>query len=213
MAIIIPAGKLVKIKTISDIKGNNRTPYPSLASTNLVLEEDVTLNLSTRYAPVVDVSSNVGLKVFSQLTRELAGFQVGTDFKELGFQLWEKTEPLSLSISIGLYMKSDAASEVWNPTKELIKIPLPTELKGKAGFGLKAPGPTVLQALGVSKQSKDLLLIQIGKMIIYPAIITRVEPTVNKETDQYNNPISTKLRIDIQTIYTATTNLIDDDWW
>lgn len=210
MAIVIPTGKLVQIRTIADVKGNFETTLASLADTPLVLEEDVTLNINTKYAPVVGVSTNVGLKVFSQLTRELTGFQVGTDFKELGFQLWESTEPLSVSITVGLYMKTNAQTEVWQPAKELMKIALPEELKGSAGFGLKAPGPTVLQALGINKQSKDLLVIRIGNMKLYPAVITRVEPTISKETDQFNNPIWVKLRLDIQTIFTATTNLIDE---
>jgi len=216
MAVIIPNGKLVKISTLANIKGgdlltvrNSGKLLASLANTPLVLEEDITLNLNSSYAPVTSYSASTFLKIFSQSTRELTGYQVGTDFKELGFQLWENTKPVSLSITVGLYMKSDAQSEVWDPAKELMKIALPEELSGGAGFGLKAPGPSVLQALGLVKDTKDMLLVEIGKIAIFPAVITGVEPTINKEVDQFGNPISVKLRIDIQTTYTATTNLID----
>ena len=214
MGVVIPKGKTMRISTLQSVKGediNSRTRL--LSNIDLVLEDDVQLTFNTNYKEVVNSSSNTGLSFISQLTKEFKpfGLEVGSDFKELGFKMWEKTDPVSFGATVGLYMKTDAKADVFDPMKELIKLTLPTDLGSSEnpGVGLRAPGPTILEALGVTKSSKDLLFIEIGNILLYPAVITKAEPTINTETDNLDYNISAKIRLDIQTIYTATTNLID----
>lgn len=208
--ISIPKGKKVIIQDMKGVKGNSRTYLSALNGVDLVLEEDITLSLNSTFSSVTNSSSKKGLKFLTQLTRDLTGFNVGTDFKELGYRMWEKTDPLQVSITIGLYMKTNARTDVFEPMKALLNLPLPTEASGNQGFGLIAPGPSILQALGkTSKGSQPLLNIEIGNIKIFPAVVTKAEPTINKETDQNDYNISVKVRLDIQTVYTATTNMID----
>ena len=117
MPINIPKGKKVIISTINDIRGETSTLLESLANVELVLEEDITLNFNTTYSSITNASSNASLKFISQLSRDLANYNIGTDFKELGYQMWEKTDPLSLNITIGLYMKTNARTDVFEPMK------------------------------------------------------------------------------------------------
>jgi hypothetical protein len=100
------------------------------------------------------------------------------------------------------------------PAKALMRIPLPTE---GGGLGLTPPGPSVLEVFsenGVSSGRETVagkqLSMFIGNTIwMKKMIVTSVEPTFSAETDEDDYPIWCKLKIDISSIYTATSNMVD----
>lgn len=212
---VIPKGKKIRITRIQDMKTTNRNSIiqsPIAGLPELLIEEDITLNITSNFEPIVSGDTKIGALFFSQIAGSV-GINVGSNFKELGFQVWKGTQPLKFSATVGLYMKTDAKVDVFDPMKTLTKIILPEDLSqrttGNRGFGLKAPGPTILENFGVSNDAKRALFIQIGNIYLFPAIITGAEPTINKEVDQLGYNISAKVRLDIETLYTPTTNLID----
>lgn len=103
-------------------------------------------------------------------------------------------------------MKTNAYTDVYLPATKLMKLPLPGEDRNG---GLIFPGPTVLQALGLSSRS-NTYSIKIGNLFFYPVVFQKVEPTFSLETDINGYHIWIILKIDIKTIYTATTNAISN---
>lgn len=213
--IVIPKGKQVIIQTISDVKGNGKSPLQNLQNAKLLLNEEISLSFSSTYQPVIE-NNNLGERFVSQLTQQVFKFNISGQFKEMGYQLWTKTEPISLNLNVHLNMRTNAIKDVWIPSQELIKITLPKETTPdnveakKRGFGLLGPGPTILEVLGFHDElSRNMLYIEIGNIVIFPAIITKVDPTYSIETDQYNCPIACNLQMNIQSIYTATEDQIN----
>jgi len=196
-----PMGSSVKIYRNKEV----------ITDVELLLEEDLVLNLSSTFAPLVSGEANKNFTAMSGFAQS-KGFNVNFtgQFKQFGFQQWTSTAPLGFSFTIGLYMRTNAATDVMIPAYELMKLPLPTDLgnsnikKGK--IGLKAPGPSIGGALIDS----DNMFISVGPILINPIIVKKVEPTFGLYTDEMGNYTSCVLRIDVESVFTATTNMIDD---
>ena len=204
---IIPRGKVVVIKA------NAVNILPGI---DLVLTEDVVIKLSSQFEQLISGSGNKIFDVLTKVAFDIAGKSVGSTFKEFGLSVWKGTEPLSFSFTVILSMKSDAQKDVWNPARQLLKLPLPTDLwaEGK-GVGLLAPGPSVLDALNINLGLRDKSLtnkysIHIGNFKFNPMLIKSVEPIFSNETDTYGYPIWCTLKIDAIGINTATTQDIDN---
>ena len=96
------------------------------------------------------------------------------------------------------------------PTKKIIGLPLPTDLGlSRKGVGLLPPGPTIFQAFGVTVKNEKRISVRIGKIYLDPVVIKSVIPTFSKETDENGYPIFCRFSIEMQTIFTATTNMIE----
>lgn len=204
MALIrsISAGMQVKI-----YEGN---PGKLVTNVPLILEEDMVLNLNSSFAPLVGNAGNKLTSLASALTRDIGAFSLSTQFKQFGFQVWEKTDPIGFSFTVGLHMDTNARQDVWEPATTLMKLPLPTDLGiDKKGAGLQAPGPSVLAAAGQVSRGRQLFL-KAGIIYLNPIIIKKVEPVITRFSDTQDYPIMVTLRIDAETIYTATTNMIDN---
>lgn len=202
MAITIPAGKKVIFRE------NTNLVTPGI---DLLLEEDITLSLQSNFSPLIEGKQNTWLNAFGQLGRDI-GLGFSGQFKQMGFQVWETTDPVQMSLTVGLYMKQNAFNDVIQPAKALMRLPLPSE---GAGGVLVPPGPSILEALSENSESRfsegRVISVRIGNIVyLQRVIITKVEPTMSNEVDEEGHPIWIKLAIDIQTLYTATTKIIDD---
>ena len=197
----VPKGKIVKFTgKYAGVYGN----YP------LVLEEDVTFNLNSSFEPLVGGGISKLIALGGAVLKDTIGYGFSGQFKEFGFQLWTRTDPVGVSFTIGLYMRTNAYDDVVVPAKALMKLPLPMDegTFGDEGFGLIAPGPPINAAIEAKEMG-----VHIGGVYLPLIIVKKVEPTVSKESDQNGHPIWVKLRIDIDTVWTATANVIDEHFW
>jgi hypothetical protein len=199
MKIAVPKGKKVEFRIDGgEIFGTEGKEF--------VLSENLTINFSSRFGDLVSSGSPKMLKVASGLLGSMglpgAGILSGK-FKQLGFQVWESTEPLSTSFTVKVFMKNDAYNDVVAPAIALAKICLPRE---DVGGSLIGPGPTIEAAFeGEEKLGKSRkITCQIGNFRISNVVMERAQPTFSKTTDQYGYPIEATIEISIKTIYTAT---------
>ena len=201
---IIPKGKKVTFHL-------NGGLLPGTEGVDLLLDEDLTLNLSSQFGELVGGGTSKAFSVVGSVSRDVFNLGFSGQVKQLGFQVWQKTEPLSVSLTIAFNMITNAYNDVFLPVKTLIKLPLPDDGSvGDNGIGLIPPGPSILEAFGDnSNQRGKKLSCRIGSVRLPGIIVTQAQPTFSKETDQSGFPIYAKVVLDIRTIFTATTNLID----
>lgn len=206
---IIPKGKKVVFKQGGSL-------LPGTENIDMLLDEDITLSLQSQFGDVVSGGAPQAIGILGSLSRDIAGFGFSGQFKQLGFQVWQKTEPLMINITVAFNMKTNAYTDVVAPTRALIKLPLPDDGSAEEdGLGLIPPGPSILEAFsGETRESSGRLIsCRIGFVRLPGVIVTRAEPTFSKETDQNGWPIYSKVMLEIRTIYTATTNLVDQMGW
>jgi len=202
---IIPRGKRVEFK-------QNGALLPGTEGVDILLEEDITLSLNSEFGDLVSGGASTGLSMLGSLSRDILGFGFSGQFKQLGFQIWQKTQPLSISITVAFHMQTNAYTDVVSPTRALIKLPLPDDGNAEEnGIGLIPPGPSIIEAFGADNQERSgrRISCRIGFIRLPGIIVTEAEPTYSKETDQNGWPIFSKVRLQIRTLFTATTSLID----
>jgi len=206
---VIPKGKLVVFK-------QNGALLKGTENVKILLDEDITLSLASQFGDAVGGGAPRAIGMLGALSRDITGFGFSGQFKQLGFQVWQKTEPLMTNFTVAFHMKTNAYDDVVAPTRALIKLPLPDDAQaGEDGFGLIPPGPSLMEAFSgeTRENSGRLLSCRIGFIRLPGVIVTKAEPTFSKETDQNGWPIFSKVSLDVRTIYTATTNLIDQLGW
>jgi len=219
--IVVPAGKKLLLHQGGE-------PIPE--GVDCVLEENITLSLSSTFAPIVSGGLPTMFKILAQAISTFTKHEISVGFKQLGYQLWQSTDPLSFGATIGFYMDTNAKKDVYLPSIELMKLPLPSEITSNGA--LRAPGPTIFSLLSDINQSGNVGLIekagysiedrkklgrksnislQIGEIIYLPhVIVKKAEPTFSIETDSNGYPIWSKIRLDISSIYLATTDMLDN---
>lgn len=200
---VIPRGKVLRI---------NADGFPVISEDiPMILEEDVTLSLSSEFSPVFGGSDSKIARVLEtagRISKGLTGIGFSTKFKQFGIQVWRGSDPLSFSATIGFYVDKTnvhAFKQVYEPIMTLAQIPLP----GVYNSGmLIPPGPTEVDLVG-SKTQNTTYSLEIGGMLRIPQIIIKkAEPTFSIETDDANFPIWGKIQLDIQSVTTATKELI-----
>ena len=184
-----------------------------IPNTPLLLEEDLTITLNSDFAPLFGGGQSSALTVLGGFVGSFSSFEFSGQFKQFGFQAWTKTDPASFSLMLTLAMKTDATKDVLDPAKVLMKLPLPDDISARNDndWGrLIAPGPTILDTV-VDKTMKNSrkTSCKIGPFNFPSVVIKRVEPTFSFLTDQNQIPIWCKLKIDVQTVFTATSYMID----
>ncbi len=203
----IPLGKILKL--------NKKGGIPVTGDIPMVLEEDITLSLSSSFSSLM--GSGGGSKLLTLLgmaSRDLLGFGFSGKFKEMGFQMWTGTDPLGFSAQVGFYMGStnsnDAKIEVYQPALALMKLPLPDDSKmEEGGIGLIPPGPSIISVLKPKSSIGKVISMQIGKILrINSVIVKKAEPTFSTEVDSNGYPIWARVRLDISSTVTATVQLL-----
>lgn len=136
-----------------------------LAGIPLYIQDNVSLNFSSEYAPLLSGNSNALIDYAGQIAGFLGNKLFGakpTDMafssqnKYFGFQQWKGTDPvtftLTLSLHVGIADKWDAKTEVYDPIMRLIYISLPDE----NGLGiLTPPGGQLINLLVDQAQSTN----------------------------------------------------------
>ena len=205
----IPKGKTLRIRQ------NNKNITGDIP---LVLEEDITLSLSSNFSPLFGGGDTKILNVIGSLAREFSQGKIAFSgqFKQLGFQVWGGTDPIAFTATLGFYMGSTDANnariEVYAPMIKLAGLPLPEE--GVAG-NLIGPGPAITSALGgllgkiTENTEQRIISLEIGKILrIGSIVVKRAEPTFSNEVDEFGYPISGKIQLDINSLFTATVEML-----
>ena len=172
------------------------------------LEEDVNLNLSSSFSQLVgDNASNIGTVVGGFLNA-VGSFGGSTQFKQMGYQIWQKTEPIGFSLTLGFYRKTNAKKDIAKSVQTLLKMPLPGE---RSNGMLIPPGPSILEALGLDKGKvkRSAIDLKIGGLSVKDCIMISAEPTYSKYQDSSNYPIWVKVACSFKTMFTGTQKMLD----
>ena len=219
----IPENKLVKIYK----SGETQTIIPQ----PLIMDDEISIKCSSKFGQLWEASPNNFLNLLSSSLRTSSG-----QFALQGAQIWQSTDPLSLSIKCRLEMDTDSYQDVVYPSKVLMQTCLPEinehegyidKIAKKINNNLKLktlipPGPNIqalLREMGIDSEtkteSKGVYDITIGFVTLKSAIITSVEPTYSKSyavSSSKNKlfPSSADLSIEIQSMEIATTDMIEN---
>ncbi len=204
--IIVPKGKTLLIT-----KGKN--PVPSNPDVDLVLEENITISLSSSFAPLVAPPATNLITEAGKAIRDWTNGRVNFSgqWKHLSYQTWQGTSPISFNATIGLYMGAaglnDGKTEVYDPAIELCNLVLPTE---GLGGNLQAPGPSLNEVIG-QLVTASTIAIEIGRVLrISHGIILKAEPQFSNETDSNGYPIWAVVNLDINSIFSATVEALNE---
>lgn len=208
--ITIPEGKRVRFR-------RDGKEIPGTEGATILLEEDVTITMGSDFSSVTsDSGSPKMLSLIAGVLRDaglgnIAGW-AGGQFKQLGFQTWTGTRPMETSFTVNLHMKTDAKKDVVEPALAIARLCLPTE---GSGGSLIAPGPSILTALEGSARSEEslemgkILHCYLGSYVLRNVIVKRAQPTFSKYIDDNGFPISAKVEVNVLTIFSATTQMLD----
>ena len=213
----IPANRVVKIEgKQGDILG-----------VPLFIEGELSLKVASKFGTLWDAKGSNLLTLLSSVSSKIPSGQ----FAMQGSQIWQSTDPLSLDLKVDLYMFDNALNDVVTPTLKLMSMCLPTKQTmldkdvGTVNVHLDTlipPGPdarALVQGLITLKGddalsdwfnegSKGLYNIRIGNFVIPDVLITDVNPTFSKWTDEQGNPIGAEVSLSIVTMEVATTDMI-----
>jgi hypothetical protein len=173
-----------------------------------ILGEDIGLTLRSSFSPIVDGGAPKLLHMLAGVTNAVLNFSTSGEYKQLGFNLWESTDPLSIGFTVELIMRTDAKSDVFDPMQALIKLPLPDDKGGLQG--LVPPGPSVLSLFGGDKITKygSTLNVTVGGLTLENAILTSAEPTLCRFSDDHDYPIYAKIQCAVMSSQIATKGMI-----
>ena len=210
--------------------------YPGFVKIPMYLGEDLQLKTSSQYAqPFQSMQEGaVNLGLATQTASALLGAganKLGIDSvgkmaskfsnttfqnQNSAFQIWKYSDPLSFSFTVKFYMGIadyyDAKLEVYYPTLRLMEIVLPEIVSGSKL--MVAPGPTITDFVNSFKENKiesygESFSVFIGNVVkLQDIIIKDVEATFNHEVDSAGYPISSTVRISIETQKVGTRNMI-----
>ncbi|MCK9439684.1 hypothetical protein M0Q39_06520 [Patescibacteria group bacterium] len=202
----IPKGKEVKI-----MRGSQNLMEPH---EKIILSSPITASFTSTFDSLLPDMSGAAMNFLNLITtgvNAVTGKGIGARFKEQGFQVWQTTQPIKFSFECMFSFKTSGERDVLIPAKKLIKLPLPEE----KGWGLTPPGPTILQVFEGKNPDANTLpyannfSFRCGVFYLPKILISSVEPTWSEEYDSRGYPMHCTLRVDVESIYTATTNQID----
>jgi len=213
----VPEGKLVRFKQGGKL-------IPGTENARFLLEEDINIIMSSSFSPVKESS---GSAIWSMITKQISesinedvGSFLGGQWKQFGFQSWTGTTPMETSITIVVSMNKNAYKDVVVPIMTLTKLCLPTDVGGGSLLG---PGPSLSTSLRKDTIDEALrdeegkiitvsrqLHCYIGSYLFRNIIVKSAQPTFSRQVDNYGYPISGRIQLSISTVYSATTNMIDE---
>lgn len=203
---IIPKGKIITIRAGDrDIFDDAGVKKPILT-----IDTEITIDLQSEFSNLLGTGVNKFLSVTSAAIYSATGKSYSGQFKEMGYKFWSGTDPISFSFDTTLNMKTSAKKDVFDPAKVLMKLPLPREPDPGEGFGLIAPGPSILSE--ISKDSvkfEKSYSFRCGVFYLPQVLFQKAEPTWSSDVDEDGYPIWCRIQIEVSSLYVATTNMID----
>lgn len=215
----IPNHKLVKIKGKDNI---------SIVDNDLIFDDDLSFKLSSSFGSLWDAHGNNLLTLLSSAS---SGKIPSGQFVMQGMQIWQSTDPLSFSLDLKLYSKTNAKNDVWNPSLKIAQLPLPMKSKNANGktnemlATLIPAGPNITKILEqggfkglsdflaekVGVESKGTYNINIGGYVEFKSvIITSAVPTFSKNVDDSGYPVQSSIELEFTTCEIATTDMLTD---
>ena len=179
------------------------------------LAEDYTIGLTSEFRRLADDFHNEvteAIDIVGATAKSLSGGKVGfsSQFKQLTTQVWDHTEPASVSIGVTFDRKSNAEKDIMDIVRNICSIPLPKETT--AG-NLVPPGPSPIEGIGLDAllggkhgTNDTYINFKIGNMKFNRYLMTKAEPTFNKYTDDSGYPISVTIAFDFISMWAATKN-------
>ena len=203
---VIPAGKKVKIRE----NGIDIFEKAKLTGVEMILDNEVTLSLSSTFDELLNFNTNKMMIAGTSLFQAITGKVLSTQFKEMGYRMWTKTDPIKFSVTSTFNMTYSGKKEVLEPMQVLMKLPLPSQKDDGKGIGLLPPGPSILTAMNNdSGQFDRRYSFRSGIFYLESVVIEKAEPTFSAETDSEGFPIWGTIQLDISSLFTATTQDID----
>jgi hypothetical protein len=196
--------------TIAGIKSNGEDYTGALA-------EDYTISLTSEFRKLADDFQNEitqAIDLAGATAKSLSRGKIGfsSQFKQLTAQVWDHTEPASVSIGVTFDRKSNAEKDIMDVVRNLCSIPLPKE---GPGGNLTPPGPSPIEAVGIDELIggasgvEDVYInFTIGNMKFNRYLLTKAEPTFNKYSDDSGYPISVTIALSFISMWAATKNTI-----
>lgn len=209
----VPAGHTIQIKKA----GSNIVDVP------LVLAEDVTLNLTSEFGPIIQGGGNDALTIASQILAPLNKRGISGQFRQQGFQIWKGTQPISFSFNIELNMRTNGREDVYEPARQLSLLTVP--VLAENGWGLIPPGPSILSVLNVNTESLESeteddgpfvnstgqISIRISNYFYFPQVVVKkVVPIFSRQVDDQGFPVSAKISLEIITTDIANDQMINN---
>ena len=175
------------------------------------LDEDLVLGISSSFSQFIEDNVNTTLTALAGALRSVSGGILGCtgQIKQAGFQIWNKTEPITISLALGFYRKTNAAKDIAGSVRTLLKLPLPGE---KAGGLLVPPGPSVIEALGFKPRAKGVdsyVDLDIGGVSIPRCLVTQADPIYSKYQDSSDYPVYVRVQCTFRTIYSGTKTMVN----
>ena len=201
------AGKKIKIRENSQ----DIFEKAGLTGVEMFLESEITISLSSTFEELLSFGLQKNIMAFTGVLRSLTGYSISSQFKEMGYRMWTKTEPIKFSATVSFHMTYSGEEEVLKPMQVLMKLPLPSAAEKGEGFGLIPPGPSILTAMGEGNSAKfeRSYSLRCGPYYFKSIVIEKAEPTFSAETDDRGFPIWGQIQLDVCSLYTATTQDID----
>lgn len=198
----------------------------------IMLEGEISLNISSEYAPLIPANQNT----FLSLVSGSFGFgaenaRIGSgQFVQQGIQVWKTSQPISFSLNGILMAQGSGQKEIMAPIKKLIALTLPDKNTQGTGWGLIPPGPNISTIIGSEKaqqldnalgnyinlvQAKGVLGLSIGNYLNFNSVVmTKCVPTfmsgmVKEKTSNKLYPVQCNINMDFITTEIATSNMIN----
>lgn len=213
----VDQGKQVRFKQGGElIKGTEDAIF--------LLEEDINLIMSSHFSSVFEAQTPAFISMLSKQAGAAFGDRIGSLFsgqwKQFGFQTWTSTEPLSTTLTIVASMNHNAYKDVVLPIMTLAKLCLPTDTGGGSLLG---PGPVLLESMTESQIEKTKangtyeriiagrqLNCYLGNYYLPNIIIKTAQPSFSRQIDNYGYPIQGRIQLDLSTVFSANTGMIDE---
>lgn len=216
----IPRGQKLEITV-------DGSPIKELGGAPLILDEDITLNISSNFEDLISGGGGTLASTLSSFIKPLREQGLSGQFKQQGFQVWKGTEPIDLSFNCNLHMKTSAKKDVFDPVMALAKFAVPGVAENKVG--LIPPGPTIANAIknlangfdvsieaaediigdNVSRGDGTISVSVANYLELSPVIITKAVPIFSSYTDEDGYPIWAKLQIDVRTTDIANKGMLN----
>jgi hypothetical protein len=184
-----------------------------IGSVEGALAEDYTVGLTSEFRRLADDFQNEvtqAIDIAGATVKSLSGGRAGfsSQFKQLTTQVWDHTEPASVSIGVTFNRKSNAKKDIMQIVKDLCALPLPGE---GAGGNLIPPGPSPIEGIGIDALFKGAIgtndtyiNFTIGNMKFNRYLMVKAEPTFHKFSDDSGYSISVTIAFDFISMWAAT---------